>query len=89
MRVRAHDGPSLRRLGALSPDMEEGGFEEDACDGFVRCIPREVAMCYDAILICDVAGRLATSLAQLGLVVGPVMDLAVSPWYDLLDNGFL
>ena len=79
----------LRRVGALPARSEEHDFPEDRFSGYAPTAPREIAFVYDVVLVCDGAGRLATACARRSLVVGPVFDLSLSPWYDLLCSGFL
>ena len=76
----------LRAWGHLAPEEEEADFQEYEQP---TSLPREYAFCYDAVFLCDGAGRVASAAAQLGLIIGPIFDLSLSPYYDLLDNYFL
>ena len=58
-------------------------FEDDADPEPVR---RPLALYYDFIEICGGAGKVADALVGKGVVVGPVLDLARSPAYDIRDH---
>ena len=66
-------------------------FEEDASGGFhanedadrEEACPRPLGLRYQFIEICGGAGAVTKALIALGIVCGPVFDLAISSQYDL------
>ena len=66
-------------------------FEEDVSGGFLagedarqaEACPRPLGLRYQFIEICGGAGTVTKALIALGIVCGPVFDLAISSQYDL------
>lgn len=50
---------------------------------------RPLGLWYEFIEVCGGAGKISCELDELGIVVGPVMDLSRSPAYDITDHKVL
>ena len=65
--------------------------DDDECDAALLGPPpaRELAMHYDFLSVCGGAGKVNKRVAALGGRVGPVLDKARDPQFDLCDNRFV
>ncbi len=53
------------------------------------CVHRPLGLWYEFIEVCGGAGKVAKELGRLGVIVGPIFDLARSSAYDIADHKVL
>eukprot|EP00435_Cladocopium_sp_Y103_P057753 s620_g20.t1 len=62
---------------------EERPFEEEDAE---EEVPRPIGLVFQFLEICGGAGKVTAKLCELGVNCGPVLDLSLSPHYNLADH---